>query len=186
MQFAEEVLPGAWRVRLKRFDDARGSFVKTYSRSAFDAALRGLPGSEAFDFQEEFYSTSARDVIRGLHFQRPPHDHVKLVYCAVGAAQDLLVDLRRGPGYARVAAIELDADEPTLLLIPRGVAHGFRARVDHTLMVYKTSSEHAPTHDAGIRWDSIAHDWDCAVPTLSERDRAHPALADFDSPFNAP
>jgi dTDP-4-dehydrorhamnose 3,5-epimerase/CDP-3, 6-dideoxy-D-glycero-D-glycero-4-hexulose-5-epimerase len=63
------------------------------------------------------------------------------------------------------------------------VAHGFKALEDDTLVVYKTSSEHAPTHDAGVRWDSFGFDWDCAAPLTSERDCRHPALADFDSPF---
>ncbi len=179
MQFTDELLPGVWLVRLKRLDDARGSFVKTYAQSVFEA----IPGVPAFDLREEFYSYSHRDVVRGMHFQLPPHDHVKLVYCANGSAHDVLLDLRRGPGYGRVAAVHLDAAEPALVVVPRGVAHGFRALEDHTLMVYKTSSEHAPQHDAGVHWASFGFDWGCAQPLLSARDALHPALADFASPF---
>lgn len=172
-----ELLPGTWLHRLNRFSDARGSFVKTYARTALRAA--GVD----FDFAEEFYSTSHKGVVRGMHFQLPPHDHVKLVYCAVGAVQDVLLDLRRGPGYGRTAAVELREETPALLEIPRGVAHGFRCLVDGSLMVYKTSSEHAPSHDAGIRWDSFGFDWGLAEVTLSERDARHPMLAQFSSPF---
>jgi len=121
--------------------------------------------------------------VRGMHFQLPPHDHVKLVYCPVGAVLDVLVDLRKGSGMGRVASAELRGDEPSLLVIPKGVAHGFRALRDDSLMVYKTSTEHAPSHDAGIRWDSFGFDWGVALPVLSARDAAHPALADFASPF---
>lgn len=177
MDFSRELLPGALHVGLKRFADHRGAFVKTFARGAFEAA--GI----AFDFREEFYSFSRKDVVRGMHFQRPPHDHVKLVYCAAGAVLDVLVDLRCGPGMGRVASVELRGDEPSLLVIPKGVAHGFRALADDSLMVYKTSTEHAPSHDAGIRWDSFGFDWGVASPVLSERDAAHPALADFESPF---
>jgi len=177
MQFGRELLPGAMLVALKRFEDARGSFVKTYARGAFEAAGIG------FDFREEFYSFSRKDVVRGMHFQLPPHDHVKLVTCPAGAVLDVLVDLRRGPGYGRVASVVLSADEPALLVIPKGIAHGFKALRDDSLMVYKTSTEHAPSHDAGIRWDSFGFDWDVEAPIVSARDAAHPALSDFSSPF---
>lgn len=178
MQFEQEVLSGAWVVRLKRFADVRGTFVKTYARSVFDAHAAGR-----FETAEEFYSLSNRDVIRGMHFQRPPHDHAKLVYCASGAVDDVLLDLRRGPGYGRVVRIALDAETPTLVVIPSGIAHGFRSLADASLMVYKTSTEHVPSHDAGIRWNSFGFDWGCNAPVLSERDRAHPPLVSFASPF---
>jgi dTDP-4-dehydrorhamnose 3,5-epimerase/CDP-3, 6-dideoxy-D-glycero-D-glycero-4-hexulose-5-epimerase len=184
MQFVEELLPGTWLIRLKRFDDARGSFVKTFARSVFDAALsNGVPGFAAIDIREEFYSTSVKDVIRGMHFQLPPHDHAKLVYCAVGAVDDVLLDLRQGSNYGRVASVRLDSREPCAVLVPSGVAHGFRSLSDDSLMVYKTSTEHAPSHDAGVRFDSFGFDWQCPNPILSARDQAHPAFTGFSSPF---
>jgi dTDP-4-dehydrorhamnose 3,5-epimerase/CDP-3, 6-dideoxy-D-glycero-D-glycero-4-hexulose-5-epimerase len=174
---AIELLPGAFHVPLARLADVRGAFVKTHAPSAL--ARLGIH----FDLREEFYSLSHRNVIRGMHFQRPPHDHDKIVYCPQGRALDVLLDLRKGAGYGRSCAVLLDAREPALVFIPRGVAHGFKALEDDTLMVYKTSSEHAPTHDAGVRWDSFGFDWDCAAPLTSERDRCHPALGELDSPF---
>jgi dTDP-4-dehydrorhamnose 3,5-epimerase len=177
MHFSEEILPGTWLVKLKRFEDMRGTFVKTYSRTLFEQHGARL------DMLEEFYSVSHKDVIRGMHFQLPPHDHVKVVYCPVGTVDDVLLDLRQGPGYGRVASVRLTQDEPSLVFIPKGIAHGFRSLSDHSLMVYKTSTEHAPTADAGLRWDSFGHDWGCDTPVMSERDRQHPTLADFTSPF---
>ena len=118
-----------------------------------------------------------------MHFQTPPHAHDKLVYCAHGRVLDVLLDLRRGSGYGHSVGVTLDSSQPAVLFIPRGVAHGFRALTDDALMVYKTSTEHAPSHDAGVRHDSFGFDWKCDEPMLSERDRGHPALADFDSPF---
>ena len=177
MDFKRELLPGVAHVALRRFEDLRGSFVKSYARSVFDA------NGETFDFREEFYSFSHKDVIRGMHFQLPPHDHVKLVYCPLGAVLDVLVDLRHGPGQYRFASVVLSEEEPSLLVIPRGIAHGFKSLRDNSLMIYKTSTEHAPTHDAGIRWDSFGFDWGVADPIVSERDARHPALSDFSSPF---
>jgi dTDP-4-dehydrorhamnose 3,5-epimerase/CDP-3, 6-dideoxy-D-glycero-D-glycero-4-hexulose-5-epimerase len=177
MSFAEELLQGTWLHRLHRFTDRRGTFVKTFSRTAFEDA--GID----FDLKEEFYSTSNKDVIRGMHFQLPPFDHVKLVYCASGAVQDVLLDLRRGPGFGRFTSVALRADEPSVLVIAKGIAHGFRSLTDNSLMVYKTSSEYVPSHDAGVRWDSFGFDWGCGTPVLSERDAQHPTLTQFTSPF---
>lgn len=177
MELTRELLPGAWHVSLKRFDDLRGSFVKTYARSLFDS--QGLN----FDWREEFYSVSAKDVVRGMHFQLPPHDHAKLVFCPVGAVLDVLLDLRSGAGQGRVASVELRGDAPSVLFIPKGIAHGFKALCDQSLMVYKTSTEHVASHDAGIRWDSFDFDWGLSAPVISARDQGHPGLSEFSSPF---
>lgn len=178
MKVEEELLSGVWRLGLQIHIDHRGSFVKTFVRSVL--ASHGL----AFEAAEEYYSVSRRHVVRGMHFQLPPHAHAKLVYCAVGSVRDVLLDLRRGPGYGRVAQTVLDAAEPSVLLIPEGVAHGFVSLQDDSLMVYKTSTEHAPSADAGIAWDSFGHDWQLASPpVLSERDRHHPGFEEFQSPF---
>jgi dTDP-4-dehydrorhamnose 3,5-epimerase/CDP-3, 6-dideoxy-D-glycero-D-glycero-4-hexulose-5-epimerase len=177
MEFTRELLPGARLVSLRRLGDLRGTFVKTYARSVFDA------NGEPFDLREEFYSFSHKDVIRGMHFQLPPHDHVKLVYCPVGAVLDVLGDRRRGAGQGQIASLVLSEDEPSMLVIPKGVAHGFKALRDNSLMIYKTSTEHAPSQDAGIHWDSFGFDWGVTAPVVSARDASHPALADFASPF---
>lgn len=174
----QELLPGAWALALPRFEDERGSFLKLLAASRLTEL--GLP----FVLREQFLTTSRRDVIRGMHFQRPPHHHVKLVCCLAGRVQDVLLDLRAGAGYGRVAAFELDADHPVLLYVPAGIAHGFRARTDGAAMMYLTSSEHAPSHDTGVLWSSIDHDWDCARPVVSQRDLQHPALSDWVSPFD--
>ena len=177
MELLEELLPGAWSMRLRRIEDDRGIFVKTYASSLLDAS------AQQFDFHEEFYSLSRKDVVRGMHFQVPPHDHIKLVYCPVGAVLDVLLDLRPGPCYGLSASITLSQDDPVLLIIPRGIAHGFRSLVDGSLVVYKTSSEYAPLHDVGVRWDSFGFDWGVELPIVSERDSQHPTLSSFRSPF---
>ena len=172
-----ELLRGCWLMPLKRLVDARGAFVKTFARANFEQVLG------TFEFKEEFYSQSKSGVIRGMHFQAPPADHTKLVFCAMGSALDVLLDLRKGPDYGKVASVTLSGEAPNLLAIPPGIAHGFRALSDETILVYKTSCEYAPQHDAGIRWDSFGFDWGADAPILSERDLAHPSLSDFISPF---
>jgi dTDP-4-dehydrorhamnose 3,5-epimerase len=173
----EQLLPGAYCVRLNRFSDRRGDLVKTYMRSVFEAAGIRL------DFREEYYSISSKDVIRGMHFQMPPHAHDKIVYCPVGAIEDVLLDLRAGPGYGKFRSVVFSEAEPAVVVVPTGVAHGFRSLAARSLVVSKASTEYAPQYDMGIRWDSFGFDWRCEAPILSDRDLAHQALADFTSPF---
>lgn len=158
--------------------DERGTFVKTFHAKNFSAL--GLPTV----WREEYYSSSHKGVIRGMHFQTPPHDHEKLVYCIRGQVLDVVVDLRKSsPKYGSYIAIELDASRAHGLIIPKGMAHGFLAQSEDVIMAYKVTSVYAPGNDAGIRWDSFGFDWGVNQPLVSNRDRAHPALAEFYSPF---
>jgi dTDP-4-dehydrorhamnose 3,5-epimerase len=175
--FESELLSNVWHIRLPRFQDKRGIFVKTFSRGFYQKH-----GVNA-DWHEEFYSVSDKDVVRGMHFQVPPKDHFKLIYCANGAVIDVLLDLRKGPGYGKVAHVKLESDQPAVIVMPPGIAHGFRSLADNTLMVYKTSTEYSVDHDAGIRWDSFGFDWGLYHPITSDRDAGHIPFLDFVSPF---
>lgn len=136
---------------------------------------------------ESFLSSSRRGVIRGMHFQVPPHDHEKLVGCVHGRARDALLDLRVGsPTYGVTQVLELSPDRPGLLYIPRGVAHGFAALEDRTDLCYFVSSVHEPSADAGVHWASLGIDWwlgEAVQPIVSERDQRFPPWCDFSSPF---
>ena len=137
-----------------------------------------------FEVREIYWSTSRKNVLRGMHFQLPPADHDKLVGCVAGRALDVALDLRRPGGVGALWHAEtLDAAEPSALFIPRGVAHGFLALEEDTLLFYATSTVHSPEHDAGVRWDSFGFEWPCSTPILSPRDSQLPQLADFVSPF---
>lgn len=177
MQLVQELLPGCLLLESPRHSDNRGSFVKTYHEEAY----RQL-GIE-LEIREAFHSVSHQHVLRGMHFQLPPHAHDKLVHCVNGVVLDVVLDLRKGQGYGRVAATELSGASGRTLFIPQGLAHGFLALSDQAIMQYQTSSVYAPTADSGIRWDSFGFDWGGENPILSARDQAHPALQDFVSPF---
>jgi dTDP-4-dehydrorhamnose 3,5-epimerase len=171
-------LAGCVRVIPRVVPDDRGMFVKTFQASAF-AAL-GLGG----DWREIYYSQSRRGVVRGLHFQLPPSDHDKLVYCVAGRVFDVAVDLRKGsPTYGRHASVEMDSTSWEMLYLPSGFAHGFASLTDDAVMAYVVGSEHDPERDAGIRWDSAGIPWPVDNPVVSARDQALPPLAEFDSPF---
>ena len=170
-------LQGCLIVKPRIRSDARGRFVKTLHKTLFSEM--GLESG----FCEQYHSTSARGVLRGLHFQTPPHDHVKLVTCLTGEVLDALVDLRVGsPTYGVAETVALSGAEALLLYIPRGIAHGFCTRSEEALMLYNVTSEYAPTHDTGIRWDSVGIAWP-GDPVVSERDAGFVALAHFESPF---
>ena len=172
-----EILPKVWYIKLDKFEDVRGSFIKTYTPHLYHQYLG------EFEMREEFYTVSKKDVIRGMHFQLPPNDHKKVVFCAVGSARDVILDLRPGKGYGRYVDIHLSGEEPGLLFIPKGIAHGFRALEDNTNMVYKTSSAYVPESDKGILWNSFGYDWGSGMPVVSDRDQLHPSFEDFKTPF---
>ncbi len=162
------------------FTDARGEFVKTFHEPTFRE--RGCE----FEQKEAMYSLSKRGVVRGMHFQSPPAEHAKLVYCLAGSITDVVVDIRRGsPTYGKFHAELLSAENHRGLFIPVGFAHGFIAMEDHSLVSYGSSCAYAPENDLGIRWDSIGYAWPLvgAAPEVSARDGEHPRLADFASPF---
>jgi dTDP-4-dehydrorhamnose 3,5-epimerase len=177
MEIKKELLPGCFLLQPKRLEDQRGRFMKTYHQGLCSALGVNL------DIREEFFSVSHKNVIRGMHFQLPPHEHDKLVYCTRGAVMDVLLDLRKGSSYGRVASAELSSENAHIMFIPKGIAHGFAALTDETLMLYKTSTVHAPEADCGIRWDSFGFDWGMAEPIISARDQQHSVFVDFVSPF---
>ena len=181
MELRATPLDGCLELVCPNFTDARGRFVKTFRADQF--RQHGL----RTDWQEEYFSVSARHVLRGMHFQVPPAAHAKLVYCLAGTVLDVVVDLRTASAtYGRAHGLTLSPEQGNALYIPEGFAHGFLALTEQAVMQYKVTSVHAPAHDLGLRWDSIGFDWPVRQPVLSPRDGQHPALADFVSPFNAP
>ena len=177
MKIVQELLSGCYLLSATKKNDERGFFIKTFQKSAFKEI--GID----FQVQEEYYSSSLKNVVRGMHFQVPPYAHDKLVYCLSGEAIDVLLDLRKGGGYGKVVSINITSNDGSLIFIPKGVAHGFLSLVDNTVLVYKTSTEYSPEFDQGILWGSF----DFASPSkdliISARDRLHPRLSQFDSPF---
>jgi dTDP-4-dehydrorhamnose 3,5-epimerase len=157
--------------------DKRGTFVKTFHANTFQE------NNLASAFRESYYSTSHKDVIRGMHFQLPPHDHDKLVYVVQGEILDVVVDLRKdSPSYLQHVALRLE-EGGNSIYVPRGCAHGFLTLSDTATVVYNVTSEYEPTADSGIKWDSIGFEWPILSPIISERDEQFPKLRDIISCF---
>lgn len=167
----------------RKFEDERGWFSETYS----DRALEKLGITHAF-VQDNHSMSRPIGTLRGLHFQTPPHAQDKLVRCVAGRIWDVAVDIRRdSPTRGRWTAAELSAANGSQLYVPAGFAHGFVTLAPDTQVIYKVSGHYAPECDGGIAWDDpdIALPWPLPAggPVLSDKDKKHPRLADFDSPF---
>jgi dTDP-4-dehydrorhamnose 3,5-epimerase len=163
------------------FADDRGVFFETFS-----ARLMAESGAAA-EWVQDNQSNSKKGVLRGLHFQRPPHAQAKLVRVGHGRALDVAVDLRRdSPTYGQHQMVELTAAKGNLLYIPIGFAHGFMALEDNTIFLYKCSDYYAPATEGGLRWDDadLNINWGTEVaPLVSPKDDELPLFKDFVSPF---
>lgn len=178
MELIETEIEGCYEIIYRSFHDARGSFIKTFHEPAFRAL--GL----RTDWLEEYHSASRKNVIRGMHFQTPPFDHAKLVYCLQGEVLDVLVDLRVGsPSYGKCASLVLSPHKHNGIYIPPGMAHGFLSLSEGSVLHYKVTSVHSAEHDSGILWNSFGFEWPVDSPIVSDRDKSHPRLADFNSGF---
>lgn len=158
-------LNGVFEIKNSIFEDQRGSFVKTFHWDTF--AQYGLEA----EFKESFYSVSKKNVLRGMHFQLPPHDHAKLVYVADGEILDVALDIRKdSPSFGRFFSTKLSDVNAKSLYMAKGFAHGFLTLSDSATVVYLTTSVHAPEYDSGVRWDSFGFDWGAKKPIVSQRD----------------
>jgi dTDP-4-dehydrorhamnose 3,5-epimerase len=176
-EFNRTEIDGLYEVTPKIISDERGLFVKTFQFKEFSEI--GID----FSPKEEFFSVSSSGVLRGMHFQNPPADHSKLVYCLSGEVLDVVVDLRNGSGFAKIVSRKLDAVRRNMLFIPKGCAHGFFVTSGPATLSYVTDSEYCRELDGGIHWDSIGFEWPAAPSLVSPRDSSHQKLAEFRSPF---
>ncbi len=171
-------IDGVYIIDSKSFVDERGLFLKTFHAEVFEK------NNLAIDFKEEYYSISNKNVIRGMHFQIPPNDLEKLVYCIKGRVLDVMVDLRKKSAtYNKYITINLSGSDGQIVYIPKGVAHGFCSLEDDTIMMYKVTNVYAPESDRGILWDSFGLKWPIVKPIVSSRDLSFPSLEEFNSPF---
>ncbi len=178
MEICKTPLSGCVELLPNVLKDARGRFVKIYHQEVFTSL--GLDTN----FTEEYYSVSAMNTIRGLHFQVPPHDHVKCVTCVYGKIFDVVVDLRKSsPTYKQAFSITLDADKGNILYIPKGFAHGFQVLSETAVFLNKTTTVYHPESESGISWNSCGINWPGLKPMLSEKDKQLINLDNFNTPF---
>jgi dTDP-4-dehydrorhamnose 3,5-epimerase len=170
-------IPDVLILEPKVFGDERGFFLESFNQREFQHAT-GLDVC----FVQDNHSKSARGVLRGLHYQLPPHAQGKLVRVVQGAVFDVAVDLRQGsPSFGRWVAAELSADNKRQLWIPPGFAHGFLTLTEHAEFLYKTTDYYAPSHEHGLRWNdpALAIPWPLqTAPQLAPKDATAPLFAE--------
>ncbi len=175
MIFEEIEISGCYLIKPTVQKDNRGAFIKTWNRNIF------LKHHLDLNFNEEYYSISNKNVLRGMHFQEHPQAHHKLIYCISGKVFDVILDIRKNsPTFGKTFSITLSGkiDEAKCILIAPGVAHGFYAHENNSILIYKTTTVYSPEHDKGIHWQSILN-WPTKNPIVSDRDTRHPALNDY-------
>ena len=177
MQIIPTKIPDVLLLKPRVFADPRGYFIETYSEQRYRES--GILNH----FVQDNESQSAKGVLRGLHYQKPPFAQAKLVRVIRGAVMDVAVDIRKGsPTFGKFVTAILSAENKHQLYIPHGFAHGFLVLEDNTIFSYKCDNYYSPQHERGIRWDdpAIRIPWPALdVPfVLSEKDKQQPRLAE--------
>lgn len=183
MEVIKTHLDGVFIIEPRIFKDARGYFFESFSQREFERVLGPVR------FVQDNESMSSFGVVRGLHFQLPPHTQSKLVRCVSGRVLDVAVDIRKGsPTYGRYEAVELSGENHRQVFIGKGFAHGFAVLSETAVFQYKCDCFYHPEADSGIQLldPALGIDWGIAPDKmiLSEKDRLLPLLAESPVVFN--
>lgn len=183
MEVIKTDIEGVVIIEPRVFGDHRGYFFESFSEREFNAQVREVK------FVQDNESQSCYGVLRGLHFQKPPHCQSKLVRVVKGAVLDVAVDIRKGsPTFGQHVAVELTEDNHRQFFVPRGFAHGFVVLTDEVVFQYKCDNFYAPDHEGAIAWDDPDLGIDWKVPAdkiiLSAKDTCHPRLKDAEWLFD--
>lgn len=178
MNIVETEIKGVFIIEPKVFGDNRGYFFESFSQREFESVIGPVT------FVQDNQSKSSYGVVRGLHFQRPPHAQAKLVRVVKGKVLDVAVDLRKdSPTFGKYVAVELSDENHRQVFIPKGFAHGFSVLSEEAVFQYKCDEYYAPESEAAIAWDDQDLNIDWKVPAedvvLSAKDRNHPSLKDY-------
>ncbi|APW37506.1 dTDP-4-dehydrorhamnose 3,5-epimerase [Rhodoferax koreense] len=172
MQATRLAIPDVILIEPKVFGDARGFFYESFNGKAFDEAV-----GHHVEFVQDNHSRSSKGVLRGLHYQLPPHAQGKLVRCTRGAVFDVAVDIRKSsPTFGQWVGEELSEENHKQLWIPPGFAHGFLVLSETADFLYKTTNYYAASHERSIAWNdaTVGITWPLSrldgAPSLSAKD----------------
>ena len=180
MEIIKTSIEGLLIIKPDVFKDDRGYFFETYNKERL--AKEGI----AIDFVQDNESKSAKGVLRGLHFQKPPYAQGKLVRVIKGAVMDVAVDLRKdSPTYGKWESVVLTEENKLQFWIPEGFAHGFVTLEDDTIFAYKCTNVYNKESEGSLLWNDpdINIEWNIENPILSEKDKVSPLFKNFETPF---
>lgn len=180
MRVLEELMPGLFLLEPTIYGDARGFFMETFNAKGYEEFTGDV------SFVQDNLSLSHKGVVRGLHFQAPPHAQGKLVSVLRGKVLDVVVDIRVGsPTFGKPACVELSEENHLQLYVAPGFAHGFATLTDHTLFQYKCSNFYNKPSEGCLLWNDadLGIDWGVLNPIISEKDKEGIPLKNLESPF---
>ncbi len=181
MEIKPTSIDGVLIIEPRIFKDERGEFFESFNQLIFDKATSGK-----YQFVQDNQSISKKNVLRGLHFQKPPFAQGKLVRVISGAVLDVAVDIRTDSNtYGQHVAVELSKDNNRQLFIPPGFAHGFIALEENTVFSYKCTNYYAPDYEATICWNDpvLNINWGSETCLVSEKDNKGIDFSKFASDF---
>ena len=180
MKIIKTPIPDLLVVEPSVFNDQRGYFFEVYNQERY------FNNNMQMQFVQDNESKSGKNVLRGLHFQKPPFAQGKLVRVIQGKVLDVAVDIRKGsPTYGSYHAVELDAISKRMFYIPEGFAHGFLTMEEDTIFAYKCTNYYNKESEGSLLWtdEPIGIKWKIENPILSEQDKIAPLFKDFNSPY---
>ncbi len=174
MQFEQTNIDGLYIVYVKKQEDERGLFARTFCKEEF----------KQIDFDDEFVQfnhsfNKQKGTVRGMHFQMAPCKETKLIRCVRGSVYDVAVDIRKNsPTFLQHFAINLSEKNMISILIPEGFAHGFQTMEDNSSLIYHHTSYYKPEAEAGLRFSdpSLNITWQLPVAVISDKDRSYPLI----------
>lgn len=183
MEVIKTSIEGVFVIEPKIFGDARGYFFESFNAKEF----KEKTGVD-ITFVQDNESKSHYGVLRGMHFQLPPYTQSKLVRVVKGKVLDVVVDIRKGSStYGKYEMCELTEENHRQFFVPKGMAHGFCVLSDEAIFQYKCDDFYHPEAEGAIAWNDpeISIPWPIGVKDvlLSEKDKHHPSLKDFETPF---
>ncbi len=183
MKIVKTDIEGVVLIEPRLFDDERGYFFEAFTERDFVEQVCDIR------FVQENEAKSSYGVVRGLHFQLPPHAQSKLVRVVSGRILDIAVDIRKSsPTFGRYVAVELSSENHRQIFIPHGFAHGYSVLSEEAVVEYKCDNYYAPESEGAVAWNDAALAIDWGIPAdkviLSEKDKHHPTLAECDKLFD--
>lgn len=179
MNIIETKIEGVYLIKPKIFKDERGYFFESFNQKEINKKTN-------VRFVQDNQSLSSKDILRGLHFQKPPFAQDKLVSVIKGSVLDVVVDIRiNSKTYGKYIFEELNEDNHHQLFIPIGMAHGFLSLENHTIFSYKCSNFYNKESEGAIKWNDpdLNIKWPVSNPILSEKDENAKKFSSFVSPF---
>ena len=177
-EIIETEIKGCFHIKPRVKIDARGCLIKVFNATYFEKTGIHL------NFKEVFYTLSDRNVMRGMHFQVPPCDGGKIVYCLAGDVVDVILDIRKSsPTFGKYKVFELSSKTSDIVYMEAGLAHGFFVKSNRAILMYHSTFEYSSTCDKGLLWNSFGAPWPTKEPVLSSRDKSFPKFFEYESPF---